>query len=100
MSDVGPTLDALLAGEADPVFARRVRTVLAWMPPDPDPRRLYVDVGCGRGYYLHYYAALGHARIVGLERDPRIAALARAALANVPGAQVACASDEPRSSFS
>lgn len=92
MSDVGPTLDTLLAGEADPVFARRVRTVLAWLPPDPDPRRLYVDVGCGRGYYLHYYAALGHARVVGLERDPRIAALARAALADVPGAQVAIGS--------
>jgi SAM-dependent methyltransferase len=92
MSDVGPTLDTLLAGEADPVFARRVRTVLAWLPPDPDPHRLYVDVGCGRGYYLHYYAALGHARIVGLERDPRIAALARAALADAPGAQVAIGS--------
>jgi SAM-dependent methyltransferase len=92
MSDLGPTLDTLLAGEADPVFARRVRTVLAWLPPDRDPRRLYVDVGCGRGYYLHYYAALGHARIVGLERDPRIAALARAALADVPGAQVAIGS--------
>jgi SAM-dependent methyltransferase len=56
------------------------------MPPDRDPplrrRRLRSRV------LLHYYAALGHARIVGLERDPRIAALARAALADVPGARV------------
>lgn len=87
-----PRLDALLAGEADPVFARRVRTVIGWLPPDPDPRRLYVDVGCGRGYYLHYYAALGHARIVGIERDPAIAALAASALAGSSSAQVAIGS--------
>ena len=85
-------LDALLAGEADPVFARRVRTVVGWLPPDPDPRQRYVDVGCGRGYYLHYYAALGHARIVGIERDPEIAALAASALAGTPAAQVAIGS--------
>lgn len=81
-------IDALLAGEADPVFARRARTVLGWLPPDPDPGRVYVDVGCGRGYYLHYYAALGHARIVGIERDPSIAAIAARALAGAPAAQV------------
>ena len=85
-------LDALLAGEADPVFARRVRAVVGWLPPDPDPRQRYVDVGCGRGYYLHYYAALGHARIVGIERDPEIAAMAASALADAPSAQVAIGS--------
>jgi len=87
-----PALDALLAGEADPVFARRVRTVIGWLPPDPDPRNVYVDVGCGRGYYLHYYAALGHGRIVGIERDPAIAAFAARALAGSPSAQVAIGS--------
>ena len=85
-------LDALLAGEADPVFARRVRAVVGWLPPDPDPRQRYVDVGCGRGYYLHYYAALGHARIVGIERDPEIAAGAARAPADAPSAQVAIGS--------
>ena len=89
-------LDALLAGEADPVFARRVRAVVGWLPPDPDPRQRYVDVGCGRGYYLHYYAALGHARIVGIERDPEIAAMAASALADAPSAQVAIGSAPTR----
>lgn len=88
MTAAASTLDRLLAGEADPVFARRVRTVLGWLPPDPDPRNVYVDVGCGRGYYLHYYAALGQGRVVGIERDRRIAELARRALANEPAAQV------------
>lgn len=90
MSDA--SLDSLLAGEADPVYARRVRTVLDWLPPDPDPANAYVDVGCGRGYYLHYYAALGQGRIVGVERDERVAALARAALAGEPAACVAIGS--------
>ena len=74
------TLDALLAGEADPVFARRVRTVLAFLPPDPDPMARFVDVGCGRGFYLGYYAALGQGCIVGVERDPDALARAQAAL--------------------
>lgn len=87
-----PALDALLAGEADPVFARRARTVLEWLPPDPDPARCYVDVGCGRGYYLHYYAALGQARIVGVERDAGLARVARAALGDRPGVGIAVAS--------
>lgn len=80
------TLDALLSGEADPVFARRARAVLAFLPPSPST--LVVDVGCGRGYYLGYYAALGQGRIVGLERDARTAALARAALAPHSAAHV------------
>ena len=44
MTAAASTLDRMLAGEADPVFARRVRTVLGWLPPDPDPRNVYVDV--------------------------------------------------------
>lgn len=84
----GPRLDTLLAGEADPVFARRARTVLAWLPPQQDGEHLYVDVGCGRGYYLGYYAALGQARMVGVERDPLIASHARGAVADAPGVHV------------
>lgn len=71
----------IFANEADPAFRRRalwVGDVLARRFPEGGARVL--DVGCGRGFYLPLYAALG-LRATGVERDeePRRQAEARAA---------------------
>jgi SAM-dependent methyltransferase len=72
-------LAALLAPELDPAYRRRVATVVEWLPPSGADDACLVDIGCGRGYFLHYYAELGQRAMVGVEFDAPTAALARRA---------------------
>jgi SAM-dependent methyltransferase len=72
-------LATMLAPELDPAYRRRVATVVEWLPPSADEALPLVDIGCGRGYFLHYYAELGQRAMVGVESDAATAARARAA---------------------
>lgn len=86
-------LDRLVANEADVAFARRVTTIMSWIPPAP--RALILDVPCGRGFYLERYRSVEPAaHVIGVELDDRTiglareaspdAALARAAIERLP----------------
>ncbi|MGB9723054.1 MAG: methyltransferase domain-containing protein [Chloroflexia bacterium] len=60
-----------LRREADLAFRRRVRTVLAYLEPQPGERIL--DCGCGRGFYLLFLSRLvPGARLYGLDREPGV----------------------------
>lgn len=72
-------LAAMLAPELDPAYRRRVATVVGWLPPSAAEESHVVDIGCGRGYFVHYYVALGQRAITGIEFDRAIAAEARRA---------------------
>ena len=85
-------LDALLAGEADPVFARRVRAVVGWLPPDPDPRQRYGGGGGGRFNPHQAAAAPPPPRGGGRAPRPRRAAGGARAPPHAPSAQVAIGS--------
>lgn len=81
-------LTRLVANEADIAFARRVTTILRWIPPSPDTRVL--DVPCGRGFYLERYRAIdAGAPVVGVEIDAPTIEQARAALPEAPLARAA-----------
>ena len=67
--DVVPGLARLIEAELDPAYRRRVAQVMQWLPPSAAADSHVVDVGCGRGYYLQYYAELGQARMTGVELD-------------------------------
>src|SRR5690606_25786597 len=76
--------------EADVAFARRVTTIMGWIPPSSET--VLLDVPCGRGFYVERYQHLAPAmRVVGVELDGAIVRLARAA---VPDAALACAAIE------
>jgi predicted RNA methylase len=49
--------------------------------------RALVDLGCGTGYWLPRYAAKA-ARVVGIEPDPSLRAVAVRAAARLPGTEV------------
>lgn len=80
-----PTSEALaqlVANEADIAFARRVTTIMRWIPPSPDT--FVLDVPCGRGFYLaRYRHLLANARLVGVEVDEATIDLAREAVPHV-----------------
>ncbi|MGD9943174.1 MAG: class I SAM-dependent methyltransferase [Burkholderiaceae bacterium] len=83
-----PRLAALIEPELDPAYRRRVATVMRWLPPSSEPDSHVVDIGCGRGYFIHYYTQLGQRAMTGIEYDARIAGLARRALAGRDGVRV------------
>jgi SAM-dependent methyltransferase len=77
-------IGALVAAELDPAYRRRVETVVEWLPPSADERSHIVDIGCGRGYFAHYYATLGQHAITGVEIDAVVATRAAATHAAQP----------------
>lgn len=85
--DVAARLAPLVARELDPAYRRRVETVVAWLPPSADGASHVVDIGCGRGYFVRYYALLGQRTMTGIERDAALAR--RAAQAHAARAGVA-----------
>lgn len=56
MPQIPSTLRALLAAEIDPAFAARA-TLIVELLIEKRPRRV-LDVGCGRGFYLHILSEL------------------------------------------
>jgi SAM-dependent methyltransferase len=59
----------LTANEADIAFRRRVRTIMAWVPPVAGTTVL--DVPCGQGFYLHRYRYVEPlCTAIGVELDP------------------------------
>lgn len=81
-------LDRLVANEADIAFARRVTTIMRWIPPSPDG--LVLDVPCGRGFYLERYRHMEpESRVIGVELDAGTMHLARTALPTAPLARAA-----------
>ena len=73
------TLHLLTANEADIAFRRRVRTIMAWVPPVAGRRVL--DVPCGQGFYLHRYSFVEPlCTAIGVELEPRTLARAGRAL--------------------
>ncbi len=64
-----------------------MRTIAPWAG------RTLVDLGCGTGYWLPRYAA-DAARVVGIEPDPSLRAVAVRAAARLPGTQVLAGSAE------
>jgi SAM-dependent methyltransferase len=82
---VDTRLAALLDRELDIAYRRRVATVVEWLTPSSNVDSHVVDIGCGRGYFVHYYASLGQHRITGIEFDADIAARAGHAHAGRPG---------------
>lgn len=84
-------LAAMLAPELDPAYRRRVVRVMEWLAPSGDPSSHVVDIGCGRGYFIHYYAELGQRAITGIEFDPALARRAATALAGRDNVVIACA---------
>lgn len=62
-------LAQLIDGELDPAYRRRVAIVMKWLAPSAEADSHILDIGCGRGYYLQYYAELGQHRITGVELD-------------------------------
>ena len=81
---LGGGIGALVAAELDPAYRRRVETVVEWLPPSADPCSHIIDIGCGRGYFAHYYASLGQHAITGVEIDAVIARRAAATHAAQP----------------
>ena len=74
--DEPPWLSRALRREADLAFRRRVRTVLAYLRPQPGERIL--DCGCGRGFYLVFLSRLApDCRLYGLDRDAEVLRQAR-----------------------
>jgi len=59
----------------------------------PWAARTIVDLGCGTGYWLTRYAA-NAARVVGIEPDPVLCAVASRAAAGLPGTEVLAGSAE------
>ena len=68
--------EAIFANEADPAFRRRALWIGESLANrfQEKPFRL-IDIGCGRGFYLPLYAALG-ARVTGVELDAEARAIA------------------------
>ena len=89
--DVRTRLAPLVASELDPAYRRRVETVFAWLPPCADAASHVVDIGCGRGYFVGYYARLGQRAITGIERDCALAQRAAQAHATRAGVAIVCA---------
>jgi 2-polyprenyl-3-methyl-5-hydroxy-6-metoxy-1,4-benzoquinol methylase len=58
-------LAALLANEADMAFKRRVALMFESLDLQPNDRVL--DAGCGRGFFMHYVAALAPCRLTGVD---------------------------------
>ncbi|MBN9427500.1 MAG: class I SAM-dependent methyltransferase [Burkholderiales bacterium] len=85
---IDPRLAAMIAPELDPAYRRRVATVMRWLPPSADADSHLVDIGCGRGYFIHYYTLLGQHAMTGVEFDARIAGMARRALAGRERVQI------------
>jgi trans-aconitate 2-methyltransferase len=82
--------DAVAAGRLDllaHVYEQPTRSLLArWAPARVG---LAVDLGCGPGHTARLlHAVLEPARLVGVERSPAYAALAREHLADLPGVEV------------
>jgi ubiquinone/menaquinone biosynthesis C-methylase UbiE len=64
-------LERVTAREADLAFARRVRTVMRWLPAGPGVTLL--DVPCGQGFYIERYAAVaGDTVVIGVDADHRL----------------------------
>jgi SAM-dependent methyltransferase len=55
--------------------------------------RAIVDLGCGTGYWLRRYAASA-TRVIGIEPDPALRAVARAAARDLPGTEMLAGSAE------
>ncbi|MBN1485834.1 MAG: class I SAM-dependent methyltransferase [Chloroflexia bacterium] len=68
-------LQQAMRREADLAFRRRVRTVLAYLQPQPHDRIL--DGGCGRGFYLNFLQRLGAEQLYGLDLDETVLDKAR-----------------------
>jgi 2-polyprenyl-6-hydroxyphenyl methylase / 3-demethylubiquinone-9 3-methyltransferase len=83
-----PDLDRLVANEADIAFARRVTTIMRWIPPSSGT--VVLDVPCGRGFYIERYRHVEPAsQVVGVELDGPTVQLARTALPTSPLARAA-----------
>jgi ubiquinone/menaquinone biosynthesis C-methylase UbiE len=63
----GQRPEALLKNEPDLAFRWRVRTVLAYLDPQPDDQIL--DCGCGLGFYLMALSRLASCQLCGLDHD-------------------------------
>jgi len=78
MSDGRGIAAGIFANEADPAFRRRALWIGAELSAAFENRSFRVlDIGCGRGFYLPLYAALG-GQATGVELDPEPRAIAEA----------------------
>jgi 2-polyprenyl-6-hydroxyphenyl methylase / 3-demethylubiquinone-9 3-methyltransferase len=75
-------MQMLTGNEADIAFRRRVRTIMAWIPPHAGTRVL--DVPCGQGFYLHrYHAVEPLCPVIGVELDAATLERGRQAIAHL-----------------
>ncbi len=81
------TITRMVRNEADMAYRRRVQTILEWLDPQDGDRIL--DGGTGRGFYLRFVRAVSGARLLGLELDPQIVQMARAAVGALPDVSLA-----------
>lgn len=94
-------ISRMVRNEADMAYRRRVHTVFEWLAPcDGDT---ILDGGTGRGFYLRFIRTVCTARLVGIELDGSILAMARTALAGLPDITLVnaslCAIPYPASTF-
>lgn len=81
---VDPALVArMVRNEADMAYRRRVQTIFEWL--DPQDGDTILDGGTGRGFYLRFIRHVCAARLVGVELDAAILAIARQAVGGLPG---------------
>jgi len=76
-----PTLDAVQYQGVSPRIMRRVLALL----PESSRTAVFVDYGCGKGRGLLFATSAGFRRVVGVEFDRGLAAVARRNLARAKG---------------
>ena len=69
MMDPG-RVKSMVECEADIAFARRIRTVFDWIPEAPSGR--FLDLSCGRGFYLKLLRDAGVEELVGVDLDAEV----------------------------